>query len=187
MTGHSDEKELLKCIAGGDRKAFTSFYINHLKDLYHYIYLYTKSKESTEEIIQNLFVKMWERKEILEHITSVKAYLYRVAKNLLLDEIRKNHIEAKILITLKPSSEESLEKSDSPIIYKQYYLIFQDAINLLPEKRKQIVELRTKDDLSLDEIAQKLSISKSVVKKQLYTGMDFIRRYIQKHAELTAS
>jgi len=56
---------------------------------------------------------------------------------------------------------------------------------LLPEKRKEIVKLRTQDDLSLDEIAEKLSISKFVVKKQLYAGLRFIRAYLEKFGELT--
>lgn len=186
MDQHADEKELVKCVALGDRKAFTVLYSRHLHQLYRYIYLFTKSKDKTEEIIQNVFVKIWERRENLEHITFFKAYLYRSAKNLLLDEIRKNRMETKALFLLKPDTEESEEYADTHLIYNQYYQIAQDAINLLPEKRKRIVELRTKDDLTLDEIAAKLSISKCVVKKQLYAGKNFIREYLQKHAEFTA-
>lgn len=185
MTEHDDERELLKRIADDDRAAFTILYSHHLNNLYRYIYLFTKSKDTSEEIIQNVFIKIWERRETLGSITSFKAYLYRSAKNLLLDEVRKNQVKTKVFFTLKPDSEESYEESDAKIIYDQYYQIAQDAINLLPKKRKQIVELRTNEDLTLDEIAEKLSISKCVVKKQLYTGMHFIRDYLHKHAELT--
>lgn len=186
MNQDVEETELVIRTANGDRKAFTVLYSRHLHQLYRYIYLFTKSKDKTEEIIQNVFVKIWERRENLEHITFFKAYLYRSAKNLLLDEIRKSQLEAKAAFVLKPDTEESPEYSDSNLIYSQYYQIAQEAINLLPEKRKRIVELRTKDDLTLDEIAAKLSISKCVVKKQLYAGKSFIREYLQKHAEFTA-
>ena len=185
MANHSDERELLKRIATGDRKAFTIVYSRYLHDLYHYVYLFTKSKETSEEIIQTLFLKIWERRETLGNIAFFKAYLYRSAKNLLLDEIRRNQLQTKMCLALKPSTEESSETSDAKIIYNQYYQMTQDAIRQLPEKRKQIVELRTKDDLTLDEIAEKLSISKGVVKKQLYAGMAFIRVHLQKYVELT--
>jgi RNA polymerase sigma-70 factor (ECF subfamily) len=147
--------------------------------------LICKSKELTEEIVQCVFIKIWERRESLENITSFRFYLYRSAKNLLLDHIRRNKAEAKILAMVQPESEESQERSDDHINLKDYHLIAQEAINLLPEKRRQIVELRTKYDLSLDEIAIKLSISKGTVKKQLYSGMDFVRKYIHNHSELT--
>ncbi|QEM07177.1 sigma-70 family RNA polymerase sigma factor [Mucilaginibacter rubeus] len=180
-----DESELIKQLSRGDRKAFTVLYKRDINNLYRYIYFICNSKELTEEIAQCIFIKIWERRETLGNITSFRSYLYRSAKNLLLDHIKRSKTEAKILVMVQPVSEESCERSDDYINYKDYYLIAQDAINLLPEKRRQIVELRTKDGLSLDEIATKLSISKATVKKQLYTGMDFVRKYIHSHSELT--
>lgn len=182
-----DEIELLKRIAAGDRKAFTIVYSHYLADLYRYVYLFTKSKERSEEIVQAVFIKMWEHRSTLSNIGSFKGYVYRCAKNLLLDEIRRSQLQAKIFQALKPQSEVSAYESDARIIYDQYYQVAQEAIRLLPEKRKQIVELRTRDELSLDEIAAKLSISKNVVKKQLYAGMAFVREYFQKNAEWTSA
>lgn len=178
-----DEEELIERVANGDRKAFTILYLRHLNDLYRYVYLFTKSKEISEEIIQDVFIKIWEHRVTLRKVTYFKSYLFRSAKNQLLDEIRRNRTKAKIFLTLGQQTEESHEQSDSNIICTQYYQIAQDAINLLPKKRKEIVELRTKDDLSLDEIAEKLSISKFVVKKQLYAGMHFIRKHFKKYME----
>lgn len=180
-----DEKSLIKQVASGDHKAFTILYMRYLHGLYRYIYLFTKSKETTEEIIQNVFVKIWERRDLLTGVNAFKPYLYRSAKNMLIDEIRRNQVEAKVLFLVKPDTEQSNETSDAQIIYTQYYQIAQNAIDMLPEKRKQIVELRTKEDLTLDEIAEKLAISKSVVKKQLYTGMSFIKKHLHEYGELT--
>ena len=184
IQGFIDEADLLRRVSDGDRKAFTILYSRYLNQLYRYIYLFTKSKVTSEEIVQNIFIKIWTNRQVLKNITSFKGYLYRSAKNLLLDEIRKNQVQTKVHLTLKPKTEESHEESDAVIIYNQYYQIAQDAINLLPEKRKQIVELRIKHHLTLDEIAEELSISKGVVKKQLYAGFSFIKAYLRKHAEI---
>ena len=181
---HSDECDLLKRIALGDRKAFTIVYTRYLHDLYRYVYLFTKSKEKSEEIVQAVFVKIWEHRDTLVNVMNFKSYVYRSARNLLLDEVRRTQVKQKVLHALMSLAEASSENSDSKIIYKEYYQIAQDAINLLPKKRRLIVELRTRDELSLDEIAERLSISKSVVKKQLYAGLSFVRDYFQKNAEL---
>jgi RNA polymerase sigma-70 factor (family 1) len=185
MTEHNDERALILRINEGDRSAFSVLYSRYLHVLYRYVYLFTKSKETSEDIVHNVFIKIWEHRTSLININCFKAYLYHCAKNLLLDEIRRNQTREKVLSLLTDGKEETGEELESRIIYGDYYRIAQDAINLLPERRKLIVEMRTKEDLSLDEIAQKLHISKFVVKKQLYTGLHFIKAHLQKHAEFT--
>ena len=176
-----DEPDLLERIASGDRKAYSILYNQYLGGLSRYIYLFSKSKETSEEIVQDIFIMIWEKRETLTSINSFKSYLYRSAKNLLLDEIRKNQVKAKAAVILKPQTEESHEKADERLIYDEYYKIAEKAIELLPEKRKRIFLLRTREELSLDEIAEQLAISKSVVKKQLYAGISFVRKYMQQH------
>ncbi len=178
-----DEEVLIEKVPLSDRDAFSKLYLLYLNDLYRYVYLFTKSKEQSEEIVQNVFLKVWERRESLDTVNSFRAYIYKMAKNLLLDDIRKKQLSAKVLYLIKPESEKSYEQSDAGIIYNQYCQIAQNAINLLPKRRRMIVELRTKEDLTLDEIAEKLSISKHVVKKQLYAGLGFIKTYLKQHKE----
>ncbi len=179
------EEKLIKRIANSDRKAFSILYMRYINDLYDYIFLFTKSKEITEDILQNIFIKIWIKRTSLNSVTYFKGYLYRAAKNLLLDEIRRNQLKTRIYLELQDDiSEESSEIADARLIYTQYQQVANDAINLLPKKRKEIFELRTKEDLTLDEIAEKLSISKNVVKKQLYSGVRFVKAYIEKHADL---
>lgn len=185
MTENIDEAEVIRRVCAGDRSAFTLLYSRYLNNLYRYIYLFTKDKDVSEEIVQNVFINIWIRREKLNNVTSFKAYLYKSAKNMLLDEIKRKQVQAKVMFAIKPATEESYEVSDGRVIYNQYYKIAEEAINRLPAKRKQIIVLRTKDELTLDEIAERLSISKNVVKKQLYAGMNSIRAYLQKYGELT--
>ena len=183
MCEQLDEFELVRRLSLGDRESFTTLYNRNINNLHKYIFLICKSQELAEEIVQCVFIKIWERRELLEHTTSFKAYLYRSAKNQLLDYFKRRKIMANALVTIQPVSEQSDVQTDTNINFRDFYLVAQKAIDLLPEKRRQIVELRTKEELSLDEIAVKLAISKSVVKKQLYSGMDFVRKYIQNHGE----
>jgi RNA polymerase sigma-19 factor, ECF subfamily len=81
-------------------------------------------------------------------------------------------------------TEQSCETADERIISRQYFEMADRAIARLPEKRKTIFLMRTREELSLDEIAARLSISKSVVKKQLYAAIAFVRNSIH-HNEIT--
>lgn len=181
---HVNEEDMLLAVSQGSYKMYSILYNLYLDEVYRYVFLFTKSEEKTADIVQNTFLKIWEKREALVNVRSFRSYIYKVSKNLLIDELRRNQTEAKILSLLKPGSEESPERSDSKIIYGQYYQIIQEAINLLPEKRKQIVIMRLMDDMSLDEIAVHLSISKSVVKKQFYAGIDLIKRHLRFNGEI---
>lgn len=185
MDEESHDRILMERVAAGDRKAFTVLYTLHLDNLFRYVYLFTKSEEESEELVQKVFVNIWEHRDTLIKVKSFRAYIFRCAKNRLIDRARSEKAKAKMVAVLQHHSEESDERSDSNLICNQYSHIIDSAIQLLPEKRKEIVKLRTQDDLSLDEIAEKLSISKFVVKKQLYAGLRFIRAYLEKFGELT--
>ncbi|PTQ97908.1 RNA polymerase sigma-70 factor (ECF subfamily) [Mucilaginibacter yixingensis] len=183
MIAHTDE-ELMALVATGNRGAYSLLYTRYLNQLYRYVYLFCKSKEQSEEIVQDVFLKIWERREKLSGVESFKAYIFRTSKNLLLDHIRKQKVQVRAYDQLVPVTEESPMMADTQLIYSQYRYLIQQAINQLPQKRKMIVEMRTQEDLSLDEIADRLSISKSVVKKQLYQGMDFVRNYMHSQANI---
>lgn len=184
MKPQLNEKELLNLIADGDRQAFTLFYTTYLNNVYRYIYSICAIKEVSEEIVQDLFLKVWENRVSLPYITSVKPYLYRSAKNLLIDHVRKCKAESKVLDFIEMNAVNCENYTENDLTYEEYNRIAQCAIDLLPAKRKQIFTLRLNDNLSLDEIALKLSISKSVVKKQLYSGISFVRNYLFKHGEI---
>jgi RNA polymerase sigma-70 factor (ECF subfamily) len=179
-----DDSDLVLLIAEGDRAAFKLLYTRYLNNLYRYAFLICNNKETSEEIVQELFVKVWEKRANLTRVNSIKAYLYRCTKNMLLDYVRKQQMESRIYDLLQQSTPSSATDCDSRVIYSQYYSLIREAIQQLPKKRRQIVEMRTYDELSLDEIAANLSISKSVVKKQLYQGISFVRSYLHHEAEL---
>ncbi|TLV02198.1 RNA polymerase sigma factor [Dyadobacter luticola] len=182
-----DERVLMDRCAGGDREAYTALYKSYLTGLLRYIFLFTKSQDLSEEIVQEAFVKIWDHRESLREVQLFEPYLFKTAKNLLLDYFRKEKTQLKYHSLSSPATEESEEYADSELIYGQCYQLALDAIDRLPEKRKQIFEMKTREEFSLDEIAEKLGISKSVVKKQLYAANNFVRDYLRKHGEITAN
>jgi RNA polymerase sigma-70 factor (family 1) len=177
------ETDLISLVSIGDREAFSALYSKYLNNIYRYIFSITYNKEVSEEIVQDLFLKVWENRNKLKEVDAIKPYLYRSAKNLLINHIKKSQAEVRKIDHYKIITRSSQETTDDEVRYKEYARIAQYAIELLPEKRKQIFKLHSNDDLSIDEIAAKLSISKSVVKKQWYKGANFVREYLFKYVK----
>ncbi len=180
-----DEKALLALVAKGDRQAFKQLYTSHLNNLYRSVFLFTKSKEETEEILQEIFIKIWENREKLSEVDSLKNYLFRFAKNKLLDNIRHLQVRQRALSEIRRTKDISENTTRDQCTYKEYYYLVQQAIEKLPPKRKLIFRLNIENGLSQDEIAGQLNISKSVVQKQIYKASYFVREYLLEHGELT--
>lgn len=179
------EIELLALVSTGDRQAFTRLYSQYLDAAYHYVYLFTKSKDETEEILQEVFVKIWENRERLAEVQSFKNYLFKAAKNRVLDEVRKVQVRHRVFTEIKRGKTVNDESTTDTIAYKDYYRVVQQAIEKLPPKRKLIFRMNTENGLSHDEIAAQLGVSKSMVKNQLYKAYEFVRQYLSQHGGLS--
>ncbi|WDF57272.1 RNA polymerase sigma factor [Mucilaginibacter sp. KACC 22063] len=184
MKRQLNDEMLSSSIAKGDRHAFSALYARYLKSIYNYVFLVCGDTEISDEITQSVFVKLWESRERLDTVLCIRSYIFKCAKNMLLDHLRKEQLKARVYQQILPKEEAVADGADSRIIFNQYLHIMREAINLLPNKRRQIVLMRTEEELSLDEIAADMEISKSVVKKQLYQGLNFIRSYIRIQLDL---
>lgn len=176
MTSAPDESQLLAAVATSDRRAFTELYSTHLMGLQRYIFLFTRCEELAQELTQRVFIGLWERREQLAEVSCFRSYLYRTAKNLVFDEIRRQQRQVSAYAQAQATIETSLLPADSALIAEQDHAVAQALIAQLPTKRRAIFLLRTQEELSLDEIAQQLQISKSVVKKQLYAAVGFVKK-----------
>ena len=92
-----DEERLLRMAAQGDREAFADLYRKYLDSLYKFVYLFTRSVGTAEEIVQEVFIRIWERHELLSEVQSFRSYLFRAAKNRMLNYIRHRRVEERTL------------------------------------------------------------------------------------------
>lgn len=178
------EKELLRRVASGDRLAFSQLYLEYIDNVYHYIYLFTRSEEETTELLQEVFVGLWEKKEKLSAIDCFKSYLFRAAKNKLLNQVRHARVRDRVLTEISRTAGPSHESVYYRITYKEYNRLVYEAVERLPPKRQQIFRMNVEQGLSYDEIADYMSISKSVVKNQFYTACASVRQYLYRRGEL---
>jgi RNA polymerase sigma-70 factor (family 1) len=182
------ERELMQRCVEGDRQAFASLYSHYAPLLYKAIYpLTNRSKEDTEEIIQELFVKIWDRRDNMLTILSFRPFIFRMARNRVIDWYRKKETKKSYCTFYSEHHRDEAVSVTDELLFEEYYAIAMEAIAKLPSRQKQIFNLRHTEDLSLSEIAGRLRISLHAVKKQLYQATRFIRDYLHKHGEWLVS
>lgn len=157
------EGELLAQVANGNEKAF-EWLVNRFSDILGaYIFRLTHSREITEEIVQDVFLKIWNARQMLPGVGNFHAWLYVVSKNQAISALRKAIREraGKELIThnLWDQDDNSWEDEKLSAIEK--------AIAQLPPQQKKVFTLSRHDGLSYKEIAEQMHLSTETVKKYL--------------------
>ena len=181
------EPALLQRASTGDRNAYAVLYQFYLPKLYHYLYGILRSKEDTEEILQDIFLKLWEKKEELTEITTLNSYLFKIARNRLMNLYDHQKVRRKAMDYIGRDGETTGDNAENSLIYKQYSEIVQRALNQLPPKRRQVFEMSLQQDMSHDQIAENMQISKSMVKKQLVAANRHVKEYLHLHAGISAT
>lgn len=179
------EPELLRQISQGDREAFKAFYTHYYVYIQRYIALFEPSGDSLDELTQDVFVRIWEKRSHLEKVESLKSYLFLVTRNVVFNFLRSLKVQQKIK-ELDGLPEPATNDLENQLLFKQYYRIAQEAMEKLPPGRRKVLRMSIDEGLSLDEIAAELNISRAGVKKQLYAATAFVRQYLHEHGEITA-
>ena len=182
--GIHNEKQLLTQVSQGDRQAFQVLYKSCYPLIQRYILLFEPSPSILDELTQDVFVRIWEKRDRLEAVESFKGYLFLVTRNVVFNFIRALKVRQKVK-ELDESSSPPVNDLENELLFKQYYEIALEAMNKLPPGRRKVLKMSIDDGLSLDEIATHLKISRSGVKKQLYAATAYVRQYLQEHGEIT--
>jgi len=182
-----DEHLLLQLVANGNKLAFEQLYEQYEGGVEKYVFFITRSKEVTEEIIQDIFISVWKKREKLPALTSFRGYLYQIARNRVISYLRSLKARYKIVELDEAAPGSRQTDADHRVLYNQYYKMVLDAIELLPGRKREVFNLSLEEDLTLDEIAQRLGLSKSTVKQHLYSATASIREYLQKHGDITTT
>ena len=180
---HHTERELLEQLSAGDRAAFTRIYKEYYPGLYRYLFVVTKSAEASEEILQDVFLKLWIKRTSLTGVISLKNYLFRMARNRVFDLRRKDVHRDQYLKTITTEDKSNNDVFDT-LLLKEYHQVVQDGITRMPDRRQKIFLMNAREELTAREIAERLNLSLGVVKKQLYEAQQYLRKYLENHGDM---
>ncbi len=172
------EKQLLDRVARGEEAAFALLFNAYHQRLGAYVHRFTESLPATQEIVQDVFVKIWIRRDTLAEIKSFDAYLFMAARNHVLNYLRRQARERarkKELIAILPGRQ---QKDDPSRDEQEYLTLLDQAINQLPPQQKNVYILHRHQGLSHVEIAGRLHLSVETVKKHMSLALRSIRDYL---------
>ncbi|MCE7067147.1 RNA polymerase sigma factor [Dyadobacter sp. CY326] len=177
------EKEILQQVASGNERAFRALFNKYHHKLGSYIFHILKSDELAEEIVQDVFLKVWTNRASLGEINNFQAYLLVISKNHALNCLKKianekaltSHLD---VWNLETQPEESSEDNER-------YSLVDQAIDQLPKQQKLVYLLSRHERLQYAEIANRLSISQKTVKKYLQISTESITCYIRKNLTIS--
>ena len=179
-----EESRLLGQVAQGDWDAYARLFNHYLPRLTRYIFPFAgRSMQDTEEVIQEVFLKIWEKRATLVEIQSFSPYLFRMAKNKLINNLQQRRSHQDLHAQYGRSRESKHTEPENSLQYNEYRAAAFEGIERLSPKLRIVFLLSTQEDWSLDEISASLHLPKETVKKRLYMATHFIRTYLRKHAE----
>jgi RNA polymerase sigma-70 factor (ECF subfamily) len=174
-------------LSKGNERAFKQMYEEYHGQLYFFALRFVKSKELAEEIVHDVFLKVWETKNSLDTTLSFKSYLYTITKNLVLNILTRAEMQLKIkneIVLYAPRFENFVENE---VIYNEYETIAYAAISRLPIQRQLVFRMCRLEVMSYEEVAKKLGISKGTVSDHMVKAIKFIKDFMMKNADVTLS
>ncbi|HTR28116.1 MAG TPA: sigma-70 family RNA polymerase sigma factor [Puia sp.] len=183
VEGLHNINELLLQVSHGDREAFRILYTACYPDVQRYISLFESSPRVLDELTQDVFVRIWEKRARLAQVDSFKSYLFTMTRNVVFNFIRALKLRQTVT-ALDEAAAAGGDELENELLFKLYYRMALEAMDKLPPGRRKVMKMSVEDGLTLDEIAAELGISRSGVKKQLYAAMAFVRQYLREHGEI---
>lgn len=184
-----DKKDTIQLITvlalkAGDEQAFEQVYQHFSARLYGNLLKIVKSEEIARELLQELFLKVWEKRDQINPDKPFRAYLFRIAENLAYDFFRKAARDKKLQARLVAKGIGSYSHVEEMLINKEYNGLLQQAIDALPPRRRQIFRLCKLDGKSYEEAAVQLGLSTSTINDHIVKAIRFIRKYCYSHYEI---
>lgn len=178
-----DEVEIITLVSQGDEHAFSMLFEHHQNKIYGVALKLTRSTTLAEEIVEDVFLKVWLKRSDLLQIENFGAYLFTIARNHIyksLKQIAKNYqtvLLTENIATIAP------DRTDDYLIDKEYTSLLHEAIIRLPKQQKEVYSLIKERGLKREEAASVLDLKPETIKYHLAEAMKNIRSFCTPHMD----
>ena len=174
------EHILIAELKRGSKEAFDQIYKFYAGRLLAYCMRYTKSREDAEDIVQDVFVALWNSRETIRQEGSLHSLLFTISKHRVINAYRSTLNSPVYADYVDYQNEQSIEAASDRVEYEQYVKIVREAIHRLPSTQRRVITLSRFSQLSNKEIAERLSLSEQTVRNQLSVGLKALRELLGK-------
>jgi RNA polymerase sigma-70 factor (family 1) len=181
---HNDHL-LLSLLKQGDQEAFAQLYRLYSEQLYKNLLKLIKSEELAGEILQEIFIQLWEKRQTIDIQFSFRSYLFRMGENKVYDFYRKLKRDQKLFAYIKATATEHYTHIEEALLSRENVLLLQEAINVLPPQRRLIFDYCKIQGKSYAEVSEILGISTSTINDHIVKATRAIRQFIYTHQDVT--
>lgn len=189
MSGNNsiNETYLLHQLADGDENAFRILYDRYRDKLFFYVLRITGSRQIAEDVLQEVFAKIWVGREGMKDVQCFSAWLFRLAKNKTINGLRRLSRETSILAEIGFTTNRQVNNTSETLDFLDTRKALQEAMEQLPPRQKLVYRLRWEQGLKSREIARHLNISPLTVKKHIAEASRSIRSLLEKKTTISVT
>lgn len=173
-----DEKALFEEVAKGDRDAFRQLFHHYNRLLQPFVRRLTGSPPAAEEVLQEVFLRLWLHRDRLTTIDNPKAYIIRIVNNEAISYLRAQARDNRLRAIVDELAVEEVPSPEQVIFYRETEMRLNEAIERLPQACKKIYRMSREQYMRIPEIASALDLSHSTVKNQLVKALKTIRLHL---------
>ncbi len=174
-------------LMAGNEKAFRKLYDTYRNDLYRFSLSMVVSKTYAEEIIQDVFLKLWMNRKTLKPELSIRSYLFTITRNDTISFLKKAANNKKMREQIFYTSQKHVYSTERYIREAELEIIKNEALELLTPRRRQIFEMSRNEDKSYEEIAIELGISPNTVRNQMSMALETLRDFLLNNQEIAVA
>ena len=170
--------DCLRRLKQDDERAFDALFRHYSALVYRFAYSYLKSRPAAEEIVQECFIKIWEKRGQLRDDVPLKGYLFTTAHHAVLNELRRDQHHLRLHGQVAATSPASVANEAE---YQEMEALYLAALNRLPPKQREVFVLSRQQGLSYPEIAERQGVSVKTVEAHIMQALKTLRKYFNLH------
>lgn len=170
---------LLKKLKKSDEEAFEKIYHHFHQQVFRFSLSYVKDPEFAREITQQVFIRIWEKRQKLSSSKPLEGQIFAITRNLTIDNLRKQARDKTLEVNYLLVVSNTNQQTEDEITLSEYHQQVKQFINEMPPRRRLIFKMNKLEGLSMDEIAQSLSISPKTVDAHLQLAVKYLRKKLE--------
>ncbi|KAA8476598.1 RNA polymerase sigma-70 factor (ECF subfamily) [Arcticibacter tournemirensis] len=172
---HKDEFGLLKRVSTGDPDAFRILYEHYSPSVYSFIRKYLRSSELSDDICQNVFVKIWEQREQMSSVLDFSAWVFTIAKRQSLDFLKRAATEQSAMNIILQNYPSDNDRLDSAYQLEEYMNFIEKVLLRMPPQTQHVFNLCRQQSKSYEEAASELGVTRNAIKKHMVRSMKILK------------
>lgn len=182
LYNYDNEDILINRLKAGDEAAYKHLYKLYYSELCHYINTVSGSMDVSKDIVQQAFIKIWKKRDVLCIEYSLKKYIFKIAYNLFIDLKREKTKNNLLIEQLKYEVVTDLVDGSTDVLDKKIHLLIQE-VDKLPKQCKKVFLLGKKDGLKYREISEELNISIKTVERHMTKALKRLRKSLKENSD----